>query len=44
MESCLPILTSIEERLKLEKDRSCELVDPTNFRRMIESFFYIWFL
>ena len=35
MESCLPILTSIEERLKLGKDNLDDLVDHIRFRRII---------
>ena len=41
MESYNPILTPIKERLKLGKSKYGELVDPTNFRRMIESFWYL---
>lgn len=34
MEACKPILTPAEERLKLAKDGSGDLVDATNFRRL----------
>ena len=41
MKSCNPILTIVEERLKLGKDNSSELVDPTNLRRMVGSLRYL---
>lgn len=41
MDLCNPILTPIEERLKLEKDNSDKLVDYKNFRRMIRSLGYL---
>ena len=41
MESYNLILTQIKERLKLGKSKYGELVDPTNFRRMIESLWYL---
>lgn len=40
-ESCNLILTLVEERLKLGKYYSSELVDPINFKRMIESLRYL---
>jgi len=35
MEACKPILTPVEERLKLMKDGGGELVDVTNFRMLV---------
>ena len=37
MESCNPTLTLKEERLKLVKDGSGDLVDLINFKRLVES-------
>lgn len=37
IESCNPILTLMEERLKLVKDASSELIDATNFKIMVGS-------
>lgn len=41
MEACKPILTPAEERLKLAKDGSGDLVDATNFRRLIGNLRYL---
>ena len=37
MDSCKPILTLAEERLKLVKDSSGDLVDVTIYKRLVES-------
>ncbi|KAJ8750631.1 hypothetical protein K2173_015812 [Erythroxylum novogranatense] len=37
MDACKPILTPVEERLKLVKDGSGDLVNATNFKRLIRS-------
>ncbi|XP_050908828.1 uncharacterized mitochondrial protein AtMg00810-like [Lathyrus oleraceus] len=37
MESCKPMLTSVEERLKLERESGGDLVNSTNFRRLVGS-------
>ena len=41
MESCNPTLTLKEERLKLVKDGSGDLVDLINFKRLVESLWYL---
>ncbi|KAF2301565.1 hypothetical protein GH714_026406 [Hevea brasiliensis] len=38
LKACKPILTPVEERLKLVKDGSGDLVDATNFRRLVGCF------
>lgn len=35
MEACNPIMTPVEERLKLEKEGGSDFVNPTNFRRSV---------
>ncbi|KAJ8770292.1 hypothetical protein K2173_013008 [Erythroxylum novogranatense] len=41
MDACKPILTPVKERLKLVKDGSGDLVNATNFRRLIRSLSYL---
>ena len=41
MESCKPILTPIEDKLKLVKDDSDDLVDATNYKRLVGSLQYL---
>jgi len=41
MESSIPILTPIEERLKLGKDGSGDLVNPTYFKQLVASLRYL---
>jgi len=41
MESCKPVLTPVEERLKLERESGGELVNSTNFRRLVGSLRYL---
>ncbi|KAJ8769022.1 hypothetical protein K2173_024018 [Erythroxylum novogranatense] len=41
MDACKPILTPVQERLKLVKGGSGDLVDATNFKRLIESLRYL---
>lgn len=41
MESCKPMLTPVEERLKLEKESGDDLVNSTNFRRLVGSLRYL---
>ncbi|KAK2980493.1 hypothetical protein RJ640_007749 [Escallonia rubra] len=41
MKACKPILTLVEERLKLVKDGSGGLVNATNFRRLVGSVRYL---
>ncbi|KAK2979582.1 hypothetical protein RJ640_020074 [Escallonia rubra] len=41
MEACNPILIPVEERLKLVKDGSGDLVNATNFRRLVGSLMYL---
>lgn len=44
IESSKPILTLIEERLKLEKDNLSEFDNPTYFQRMVDSSHYLIFI
>ena len=41
MESCKPMLTPVEERLKLERESGGDLVNSTNFRRLVGSLRYL---
>lgn len=41
MEACKSILTPVEGRLKLIKDGSSDLVDTTNFKRLLRSLRYL---
>ena len=41
MEACKPMLTPVEERLKLTKEGSGDLVDATKFRRLVGSLRYL---
>ena len=41
MEACKPMLTPVEERLKLVKDDSGNVVDATMFRGLIGSLRYL---
>jgi hypothetical protein len=41
MESCKPMLTPMEERLKLEKESGGNLVNSTNFRKLVGSLRYL---
>ena len=41
MESCKPILTPVEDRLKLVKDGNDDLVDATNYKRLVGSLRYL---
>ena len=41
MNSCKPILTLVEERLQLVKDRIGDLVDTTTYRRLVGSLQYL---
>ena len=41
MESCNPALTPVQERLKLEKNGSGELVNPTHYKQLVGSLRYL---
>ncbi|XP_050895194.1 secreted RxLR effector protein 161-like [Lathyrus oleraceus] len=41
MESCKSMLTQVEERLKLEKESGGDLVNSTNFRRLVGNLRYL---
>ena len=41
MEHCNPILTPVQERLKLEKDGAGELVNPTHYKKLVGSLRYL---
>lgn len=41
MESCKLMLTPVEEGLKLEKESGDDLVNSTNFKRLLESLVYL---
>lgn len=41
MESCKPMLTSMEERLKLEIETGGDILNPTNFKRLVGKLTYL---